>query len=310
MPAQLPPFSSLIKGREVEDPVNVWFNRPLAYAFTALVYRTPITPNQVTLISMVVGIASAFCWIAGSPSMMVLGGVLLWTSAIFNGADGILARAKNMQSPMGRALDGAADLVVALFTVGAAFYRIWVQRHEPFDLILMAAALGTSILHTSLYDFYRESYLYFTNPKWDGKPERIQQAQQRLDDLKRTGGHFSQILASILYMSEIKGQTKFIARTNPAGSREHLYFAVNDETIDLYRKHNLSPMRLWTVISTAPHSYLMAIAGMFDYIYLYLLFRVFVANAFFIALLIWQRVVSSRYLRDLEARGLSPKPAD
>ena len=107
-PAKLPPYSTVIKARDVEDPVNVWLHRPLAYAFVALVYRTPLTPNQVTLLAMIFGLAAGSLWLVGSPTLMLVGGVLLWTSSILDGADGILARAKQMQSELGRALAGRA----------------------------------------------------------------------------------------------------------------------------------------------------------------------------------------------------------
>ena len=59
---RLPPFASVLKSRDVEDPINLLFNRRLAYWFVALVYRTPLTPNQVTLLSIVVGVVAAGCW--------------------------------------------------------------------------------------------------------------------------------------------------------------------------------------------------------------------------------------------------------
>ena len=43
VPPPLPPFASVLKSKEVEDPVNLWLHRPLAYAFVAAVYRTPVT---------------------------------------------------------------------------------------------------------------------------------------------------------------------------------------------------------------------------------------------------------------------------
>src|SRR5687767_10616973 len=102
-PPALPPFQAVLKSREVEDPVNLWVHRPLAYAFVSAVYRTSITPNQVTFMAMAVGVLAASCWVYGSPAALVAGGVLLWLSAILDGADGILARAKRMSSPAGRA---------------------------------------------------------------------------------------------------------------------------------------------------------------------------------------------------------------
>jgi phosphatidylglycerophosphate synthase len=308
--SKLPPFSSVLKSRDVEDPVNLWVHRPLAYAFVWLVYRTPLTPNQVTFLACLVGIAAGTCWLVGSPSLMVLGGILLWASAILDGADGILARAKNLQTDLGRALDGVADLVVAFVTVVPAAYRIWLHHHQPIDIVVMAIALATAILHIEVYDFYCRSYLTSTDPNWDGKPERISEVTKRRDDLKKRGAGFIQVFASSRYVDLIVNQTRFVNLTNPAGRREDLRFPVTPETASLYRKYNRGLMRLWPWISLAPHSYLMAICGMFDQLYLYLLFRAFVANAIFIAVLLWQRSASTRWRRALEQIGAAPVPAE
>ena len=45
----------MLKSREVEDPVNLWVHRPLAYLFVAAIYRTSITPNQITFLALTVG---------------------------------------------------------------------------------------------------------------------------------------------------------------------------------------------------------------------------------------------------------------
>ena len=74
---------------------------------------------------------------------MVWGGALLWISAIMDGADGILARAKNMQSAFGRALDGTADMVVGLSTSATACSVASGRNRAPdgcFALGLVAVA--------------------------------------------------------------------------------------------------------------------------------------------------------------------------
>ena len=66
---------------------------------------------------------------------MIWGGALLWASAIMDGADGILARARNSQSAFGRALDGAADWIVGLSSVAACLYHL--SRHGHYTLLLV-----------------------------------------------------------------------------------------------------------------------------------------------------------------------------
>src|SRR6476619_3493322 len=56
-PARIPRMEEVLKSRDVEDPVNLWVHRPLAYLFCKLVFRTRISPNQLTLLSIVLGVA-------------------------------------------------------------------------------------------------------------------------------------------------------------------------------------------------------------------------------------------------------------
>jgi phosphatidylserine synthase len=289
--------------------VNLWVHRPIAYAFVALIYRTAITPNQITLLALLVGIGAGAAWFEGSPQMMVVGGIMLWVSAILDGADGILARAKKMFSDLGRALDGSADTVVALATVPAGFYHIWVHHHSPLHLMIMPIALVTAIFHIELYDFYKESYLQRTNPAWSGQPERLADVEARLPRLIAEKASWPALVATHMYIGLVRAQTRIVGFTNPWGAREHLTFPVSDETIRVYRKHNAGPMRLWSMISLCPHSYTMAICGMFDRLDIYLWLRVVAANVIFVTVLIWQRASSRRALEELQSLGLAPVPA-
>jgi hypothetical protein len=305
---RLPTFESVIKSRDVEDPINLWFNRPLAYAFVALVYRTPMTPNQVTVLSMAVGFVAAACWWEGSRSAMVWGGVLLWASAILDGADGILARAKQQFSPLGRALDGSADLIVALVVGVAAGYHLWQKHHSLVLIVLIAPIVVTTSLQVHLYDYYKESFLLRTRPDWSGVPERIADVHARIAQLERRQAPWLHRKAMRLYLDLIVGQTRVVALADPAGSREHLTFRVSPQSTSDYRKYNLGPVRIWTAISLAPHSYLFAIFGMLDRVDIYLWMRLVGGNALLLVAVLWQRRASARTRAALDAAGLSPTP--
>lgn len=307
--AQLPPFETVIKSREVEDPINLWVHRPLAYAFVALVYRTPITPNQITLLALLVGFAAAGCWFVGTPALMVVGGILLWSSAILDGADGILARAKQMFSDAGRALDGFCDAMVALVTVAAAFYHVWLQWHNPVHLWLMPIALGMSLVHVYSYDYYKEAYQQHTNPAWNGAAERVADVEARLARLIEERAAWPLILTTRSYVDLLTMQQRIARWTNPAASRAELQFPVSQTSVDIYRKHNAGPMQLWAAISLAPHSYGISICAMFDRLDVYLWLRAVLANVLFITVLLWQRSATRRTREALSNAGLAPVPA-
>jgi hypothetical protein len=306
---RLPPFESVLKSRDVEDPINLWFNRPLAYAFVALVYRTPLSPNQVTVLSMLVGVAAAACWWHGGPAGMVWGGVLLWASAILDGADGILARVKQQFSPMGRALDGSADLIVALIVAVAAAYHLWVKHQSVWMVALVVPIAVMTSVQIHLYDYYKESFLLRTRPDWNGVPERIVDVEERIAELERGAAPWLHRRAMRLYLDLIVGQTRAVALADPAGSREHLTFRVSPQSTADYRKYNLGPLRVWTAISLAPHTYLFAIFGMIDRLDVYFWLRLILGNLLFAIAILWQRKASASTRRALEEAGLAPVAA-
>ena len=305
----LPPFSTVVKSREVEDPINLWLHRPLAYAFVALIFRTSITPNQVTLMALAVGVASAPCFIIGTPPMMVAGGLLLWSSAILDGADGILARAKQAFSDLGRALDGSADAVVSMASVGAVTYHLWVVHQSASLLAVLLIALAPTLVQIVLYDFYKESYLQMTNPNWDGKSERPAELKARLARLKAEGTSWVAIQATQMYIDMTGSQDWAIRLTNPLARRDHLSFQVSQDSVDDHRRFNLGPMRVWTALSLAPHTYIMSMCAIFDRLDVYVWLRAIVANALFIIVLLWQRRATRRTRNELERRNQAPVPA-
>jgi phosphatidylglycerophosphate synthase len=306
----MPPFSHVIKSRDVEDPVNLWVHRPLAYAFVAATYRTPLTPNQITLLAMVVGIAAGVCWSIGTPVLMIWGGALLWTSSILDGADGIMARAKKMQSELGRALDGLADVLVAAVTVLPAFYHLAIMGVGAHVLWIGPIAFGTTWLQVYLYDFYKESYMSSMNPAWDGTSRALALAQRRVAqaDINKTSSF--QLFIWKSYVGMLSAQIRVIGWTNALGLRHEHRFPVSPELARIYRKHNYWPLQIWTLVSLCPHSYLMAICGMFDRLDVYMWFRLIGANVLFAIVLIWQRIATKRTLDELASIGLSPTPFD
>lgn len=98
----------------VEEWVDLFFYRPFGFLFTLPLSRTPITPNQVTFFSALVGLASAVAMGWGTLSMLYLGGWLYLLSNILDCTDGQLARMTKRFSRYGRIYDGVADYVVGL----------------------------------------------------------------------------------------------------------------------------------------------------------------------------------------------------
>ncbi len=299
----LPPFAQVLKSRDVEDPVNLWVHRPLAYAFCRLVYRTPVTPNQVTFLAISLGLAAAACWVDGGRSAMVWGGALLWISAIMDGADGILARAKNMQSAFGRALDGTADMLVGLSTVAACLYHLAATGADKTLLALGVGATLTTGLQLNLYDFYKELHLRMTRLDRGGEGDDAERAEQLRQQAARQRAPWYTRISMAFYADYNRFQEKLIRATNARALALMRGVARNEHGAALYRELNRRPMQLWMAVSLAPHSYLFAIFGMADRLDLYLWMRLTVMNLIMLLALTVQRRATARTLEAYRAHG-------
>lgn len=101
--------------------VSRHLNRRLSRRITRRLLDTPVTPDQVSLLSFVIAAASAGMLSGGS---LALGGLLAQLSSIVDGCDGELARARVESSPEGQVLDAVLDrwadaLIIAGMALGA-----------------------------------------------------------------------------------------------------------------------------------------------------------------------------------------------
>jgi phosphatidylglycerophosphate synthase len=123
-------------GSSADGVVDRFFNRPIGRVLSKVLIHTPVSPNQVSVASILIGVGSAPFFAAGD---FVSGAVLLQVCAIVDCVDGDLARALFKQSPLGKWLDIGGDQVVH-FSVFAAI-GLGVARTSP---TVPAIALGAS----------------------------------------------------------------------------------------------------------------------------------------------------------------------
>jgi hypothetical protein len=114
--------------------------------------RRGLTPNQVTLISIALGVLAAACFATGERPWMVAGGVLIYFAFVFDCVDGQVARYARKFGVLGAWLDATFDRFKE-YVVFAGLAVGWVVSGHGDDIwILALAALGLqSVRH--LLDF-------------------------------------------------------------------------------------------------------------------------------------------------------------
>lgn len=93
--------------------------RHLSFWVTPLLYRTPATPNQITALSLLLGLAASVAYAFDSYLWDIAAGLLLILCYVLDNCDGEIARLKDMRSKFGAAFDTFVDwLVHATIFVG------------------------------------------------------------------------------------------------------------------------------------------------------------------------------------------------
>lgn len=158
--------------------IEAWSNRviihPLSFLLAKTFASTRMTPNMVSLLGIPFGIAAAICFALYNFGWWwaLIGGFLALARLIIDGADGQLARIKNLSSPFGRILDGICDYI----SIGAIYLSFLVAfkgwQHGLIFLLLLFAYFSR-IIQANVYELQRSLYHFWTAGKTDGLPASL-----------------------------------------------------------------------------------------------------------------------------------------
>ncbi|MQA99032.1 MAG: hypothetical protein GEU78_01855 [Actinobacteria bacterium] len=123
---------------------DYWFTvllaDPLATPLAGLLAkRRWLTPDQVTILSLIAGLSVGFFFAAGARWGLIAGGVAFYVAFVLDCTDGKLARATGVTSAKGRGLDALADggrRASAILGLGILYWRLSSQGdgpHSGFD---------------------------------------------------------------------------------------------------------------------------------------------------------------------------------
>jgi phosphatidylglycerophosphate synthase len=140
------------------DPLNALYRYSAARALLPLAMKTPVTPNQITYFHIAVGFAAGVSAAQGTRTGLLLAFVLSEIRMILDCLDGVVARAKNMCSPLGRTLDTLSDAVSFVFLeIGICIYMLHTAPQFPAERTLVAV-LALGALVAPAHNFYQRKF--------------------------------------------------------------------------------------------------------------------------------------------------------
>jgi phosphatidylglycerophosphate synthase len=119
--------------RHVERPISLQIVRRLA--------ATAITPNQITMVSVAIGLFGAPFFLSALWPWQTIGALLFLAHSILDGCDGELARLRFQESRWGGVLDFWGDNVVHIVTFACMAAGWSLSAAASWPLLLGAAAI-------------------------------------------------------------------------------------------------------------------------------------------------------------------------
>ena len=149
-------MNKLPAGERFFDVNEIWYfmNRWVV----CLLYPTSITPNQITFLSLIFGLASAGFYVSGIPDALVWGAIFLYGKVFLDNVDGNLARVRGTTSRFGRFLDSLADfLVTVLVYIAVTMYLVRTTGVQEY-WILGLLGLLFCFMQSTFFVFYLVNY--------------------------------------------------------------------------------------------------------------------------------------------------------
>jgi hypothetical protein len=271
-----------LKMPEAEELLDILLFRPAGYIFVRLIYRTPVTPNQVTLLSMIAGLIAGYDFSFGIAPAYVGAAVWYAVANVLDCADGQLARLQQSGTSLGRIVDGVADYIssTAIFLgIGMGYAHGGV-----LSWILVIAAGISSAVHAIVFDHYQSEFIAAGIHSLQFKEHEIDRFQKELNALRGRHKEFLRIAVLRLYLRYLRMQTRGAGRNN------------SNLNPGIYRSTHRNMIRLFSFLGPTTNRTLLILCALANNVGLFLWIVVIPLNLWLIITLMIHRGVNRRFV--------------
>jgi phosphatidylglycerophosphate synthase len=175
-------------GTSLDSPIiDRYIIRKISGFITGFLVKTSVTPNQVTVISLIYGLIAAVIFSFGGHTHTITAGLIFFLCIVFDQCDGEVARIKNMETEFGRSFDIIVDSIVSAAIVAGITFALYKASGSGFHIIIgLLAIIGISI------SIFLATYLGKENKTDTG-------TQEMLDKLNNKDFFYIIMLASVIF---------------------------------------------------------------------------------------------------------------
>lgn len=257
-----------IKLIDIEETFDLYFSRYFGLVFAKIAAKLNMTPTQVSLMSLFVGvIGGGVLYFQDDIQLVTIGCLLVTWAGVLDSSDGQLARMTKQSSELGRYIDGLIDS----FVFGSCYAACSFYLLPKYSFWIFGASALAGFAHSrksALYDFYKMEYMFYVGPFDSARVPLNEEVGQNLDNHK--------------FPRWIRGfTTDYISQQHQLTSRDqklrHSFEALRDrkEFRDRYREKIKPLMTWWALIcGTNTHRTMIMVAALAAQFELYVAFSI------------------------------------
>lgn len=285
-------YKQSLKNLHAEEPLDVYFYRPMAFVIVKVFYPLPITPNQYSLLALLAGIASGYNFLQGTADSFKWGAFYFLLFAILDCCDGMVARLKKNGTEFGRLIDGVVDYIVnaiVYMTLALGLSKQFPNEMiQPWVLVLVAGV--SKAIHSISYDHYLTEYLSYEKGDGGFVVREIEDLRKRLKESEKSKAPYIRRFALKLYLGY---------STVQAGKQERsLVFNPRD-----YCERNFRALKMWSIIGPSVHMLVFILSCILNEPYLLFFYAVIFGNLWLMMMFVYQFKIN----QELAAKLLGEK---
>lgn len=285
-------YKKSIKHAIFDETLTLYILRPIAFIFVKMFYPTSITPNQISLMTTIVGIISGYFFSRGDVVSFAIAGSLYFFSIVLDCVDGMIARLKNSGTPVGRIIDGVSDYIVGISVyigMGIGFGKGLINiDFLPFNYWwFIAIAAISHVVHAMLVDYYRAEFMAHGLGKQTSTWEEKEKFAAELSKIKHQKGKLFEKILIAVYLGYSHLQL-FKMDINMDAKEEY-------NRLTYFRSNKLL-IRLWFWIGPTAGAFIIIISAFLYRPIIFFAFTIGLANIYMIILWIIQIKTNKKIL--------------
>ncbi|MCE5174957.1 MAG: CDP-alcohol phosphatidyltransferase family protein [Bacteroidales bacterium] len=180
-------FKDSLKSWDTENWLDRVFYRRVGFKIALLLKSTKITPNQITIFSIFVGVAACLLFYPDNQlGINLIGFALLVFANILDCVDGQLSRITGIKSELGRILDGFCGDIWFLTFYSVMTLRIinggeWGLGYWTILIVVLSAL--SHFNQAGMVDMYKTLHLHFLKGGKDSEFESLKSVKARYKSL-------------------------------------------------------------------------------------------------------------------------------